>query len=100
MKENLTECYLKFLYDPSMQIKKEIQGSNLPVEGDNKPNWIGECMRLENDTLKIGCLRRLKEQTAMNPFYQYRIDRFIDAITNTYEPTEKPGFCPDQHHGK
>lgn len=98
--EPLLECYLKFLYDPSLQIKKEDRGSNLPVEGDCKPNWIGECMRLESDTMKIGCLRRLKEQTAMNPFYQYRIDRFIDAITNTYEPTEKPGFCPDKHHGK
>ena len=30
--------------------------------------------------------------TAMNPFYQYRIDRFVDAITDTYEPTDKPGF--------
>jgi hypothetical protein len=30
----------------------------------------------------------------MNPFYQYRIDRYIDEITDTYEPTEKPGTIP------
>jgi hypothetical protein len=30
----------------------------------------------------------------MNPFYQHRIDRFIDAITQTYEPTDYPGTIP------
>lgn len=95
MKENITETYLKYLYDPHYQISKEIQGPNIPIEHDNRPNWIRECMLLDENIAKIGCLRRLKEMTAMNPFYQYRIDRFIDAVTQTYEPTDKPGYEPD-----
>jgi len=95
IKINLVECYINYLYDPSYQISKEIQGSNIPVEGDDRPNWIRECMMVEGERNKINCLRKLKEQTAMNPFYQYRIDRFIDAITQTYEATDKPGYSPD-----
>ena len=92
--ETLIESYINFLYDPNYQVSKEIQGPNLPVERDNRPNWIRECMLLQVHTEQINCLRRLKEMTAMNPFYQYRIDRFIDAITQTYEPTDEPGTVP------
>ena len=93
--ETVIESYLNYLYDPKYQVSKEIQGSNIPVEEDDRPNWIRICMVLENDKDKINCLRKLKEQTVMNPFYQYRIDRFIDAITQTYESTDKPGYEPD-----
>jgi hypothetical protein len=90
--ENIIESYLLFLYqDPPA---KEVRGTNIPVERDCKPNWIRECMLLGGDQEKIKCLRKLKETTVMNPFYQYRIDRFIDAITQTYEPTENPGTVP------
>ena len=92
--ETLLESYINFLYDPNYQISKEIQGPNIPVEHDNRPNWIRECMLLDENKEQINCLRRLKEMTAMNPFYQYRIDRFIDAITQTYEPTDNQGTVP------
>lgn len=92
--KTLLEDYINYLFDPNYQEAKTIRGANLPVEGDNRPNWIGECMQLESNTAKISCLRRLKEMAAMNPFYQYRIDRFIDAITQTYEPTDQPGTVP------
>lgn len=94
MKENLTESYLGFLFSPMSQVSKTIRGPNVPVELDEKPNWIRECMLLPEDRSKIRCLRKLKETTVMNPFYQYRIDRFIDAITNTYEATDEPGTVP------
>jgi len=89
--ETIIDSYLRFLYDPRYQISKTIRGSNLPVEYDNRENWIRKCMTLERDRMKINCLRKLKDQTTMNPFYQYRIDRFVDAITNTYEPTNQQG---------
>jgi len=92
---SVTENYIKFLYDPEYQVAKTIRGSNIPIEHDNKINWIRECMILEKNRMKINCLRKLREQVAMNPFYQYRIDRFIDAITQTYEPTDKEGFIQD-----
>lgn len=92
MKISLLETYINYLYDPSYQVSKEIQGPNIPIEQDCRPNWIRDCMLEGDDHKKINCLRRLKEMTAMNPFYQYRIDRFIDAITQTYEPTDDPGF--------
>ena len=83
--------YLSKLYQTYEQ---EIRGENKPIEDvDNRPNYIGMCMHMmETAQDKIGCLRKVKEMTAMNPFYQYRIDRFIDAITDTYEPTDRPGF--------
>ena len=81
---NFINGYLEYL--------NEDRGMNLPIERDNKPNYIRICMMQEDDRVKIRCLRKLKELTAMNPFYQYRIDRFVDAITNTYEPTREPGF--------
>ena len=87
----LTENYLKQLYQTYQQ---EIRGDNKPIEDvDNRPNYIGMCMNMmETPQLKIKCLRKVKEMTVMNPFYQHRIDRFVDAITDTYEPTSKPGF--------
>lgn len=87
----LTENYLKDLYQTYQQ---EIRGENKPIEDvDHRPNYIGMCINMmETPQMKINCLRKVKEMTAMNPFYQYRIDRFVDAITNTYEPTTKPGF--------
>ena len=87
----LTENYLKQLYQTYQQ---EIRGDNKPIEDvDKRPNYIGMCMNMmETPQLKIKCLRRVKEMTVMNPFYQHRIDRFVDAITDTYEPTSKPGF--------
>jgi len=92
--ETVIESYLKFLYDPKYQVSKTIRGSNIPIEHDEKINWIRQCMMLECDRKKINCLRKLRDQVAMNPFYQYRIDRFVDAITNTYEPTDEPGTIP------
>ena len=87
----LVENYLQHLYTT---YQPEIRGENKPIENpDRRPNYIGMCMNMmESKQAKIACLRKVKEMTVMNPFYQYRIDRFIDAITNTYEPTNKPGF--------
>ena len=75
-------------------LEMEIRGENKPIENpDRRPNYIGMCMNeMPNDRMKIKCLRRVRELTVMNPFYQYRIDRFIDAINDRYEPTDKPGF--------
>lgn len=92
--ETVIESYLKFLYDPGYQVAKTIRGSNVPVEHDNKINWIRQCMNLEGYKLQINCLRKLRDQVAMNPFYQYRIDRFVDSITQTYEPTDQEGTIP------
>jgi hypothetical protein len=92
---NLLDCYISYLYSDMSYIEKDIRGANLPVEGDEKPNWIRSCLSLEGKSAKINCLRRLREMTAMNPFYQYRIDRFVDVITQTYEPTDKPGMVPE-----
>lgn len=85
---NLTESYLLHLSE------MEIRGENKPIENpDRRPNYIGMCMNeMPNDRMKIKCLRRVRELTVMNPFYQYRIDRFIDAINDRYEPSDKPGF--------
>jgi len=87
-KMTLLESYLQHLSE------MEIRGINKPIENpDHRPNYIGMCLNeMPNDRMKIKCLRKVKELTAMNPFYQYRIDRFIDAINSRYEPTQKPGF--------
>lgn len=87
----LLENYLDNLYTTYEQ---EIRGENKPIENvDRRPNYIGMCINmLESAQEKIHCLRKVRELTVMNPFYQHRIDRFIDAITDTYEPTDKPGF--------
>jgi hypothetical protein len=87
----LLENYLDNLYT---SYEQEIRGENKPIENvDRRPNYIGMCINmLEAPQEKIHCLRKIRELTVMNPFYQARIDRFIDAITDTYEPTDKPGF--------
>jgi len=87
----LTESYLDKLY---RTYEQEIRGDNKPIEDvDHRPNYIGMCINMmESPQMKISCLRKLKELTAMNPFYQHRVDRFIDAINDRYEPTEEPGF--------
>lgn len=92
---NLVEDYLKLLSMDLRPMAKEWNGPNLPVEGDNRPNWIRQCTTmLEHPKMKITCLRRLRDQAAMNPYYQHRIDRYIDEITDTYEPTDYAGTIP------
>jgi hypothetical protein len=91
----LTENYLDFLNRDQRALAKEWRGPNIPYGDDsNRPNLIRQCTMLESSKMKINCLRKLRDQAAMNPFYQYRIDRYIDEITDTYEPTEKPGTIP------
>jgi hypothetical protein len=92
LKKKLNEGKSMNFIDGYLEYLNEDRGMNLPIERDDKPNYIRLCMMQEDDRVKIRCLRKLKELTAMNPFYQYRIDRFVDAITNTYEPTREPGF--------
>jgi len=91
-KKKLSETTSMNFLNGYLEYLNEDRGINLPIEADNKPNYIRICMMQEDDRVKIRCLRKLKEITAMNPFYQYRIDRFVDAITNTYEATREPGF--------
>jgi hypothetical protein len=87
--------FLQQLYTDNRSAAKEWQGPNIPYGDDsNRPNLIRKCTMMEDATQKINCLRKLRDQAAMNPFYQYRIDRYIDEITDTYEPTEKPGTIP------
>lgn len=90
----LIENYLQHLYQDDRANAKEFRGPNHPVETDNKEDLISQCLSFPCDRKKINCLRKLRDQVAMNPFYQYRIDRFVDAITQTYEPTDKPGTIP------
>ena len=91
----LVENYLQFLYQDLRPDAKEWRGTNRPFGDDsNRPNLIRKCFTLESNRMKINCLRKLRDQAAMNPFYQARLDRFVDAITQTYEPTDKPGTIP------
>jgi hypothetical protein len=91
----LVSNYLSYLYSDLRSQAKEWRGTNRPFGDDSRrPNLIIHCFTLEGGPAKIRCLRKLREQAAMNPFYQHRIDRFIDAITQTYEPTDKPGTIP------
>lgn len=91
----LLENFLQSLYTDNRAQAKEWQGANIPVgDDDNRPNLIRQCFTLESKRMKINCLRKLRDQVAMNPFYQARLDRFVDAITNTYEPTDQPGTIP------
>ena len=94
-KKLIVESYINYLFDPAYSVEKEWQGNNLPVEEDNRPNWIRECMLLDGDKNKIHCLRKLRETTAMNPFYQHRIDRFVDAITQNYDASGNNGMVPE-----
>jgi len=92
---NLLENFLQSLYTDTRPQGREWQGGNIPVGDDsNRPNLIRECFTLESKRRKINCLRKLRDQVAMNPFYQARLDRFVDAITQTWEPTDHPGTIP------
>ncbi len=92
---SLIENFLQSLYTDTRADAKEWQGPNIPYGDDsNRPNLIRECFTLESNKMKINCLRKLRDQAAMNPFYQARLDRFVDAITQTYEPTNQPGTIP------
>jgi phosphatidate phosphatase PAH1 len=92
---NLLENFLQSLYTDNRPQAKEWQGPNIPVGDDsNRTNLIRKCFTLESNKMKINCLRKLRDQVAMNPFYQARLDRFVDAITNTYEPTNQQGTIP------
>ena len=89
------EDFLSHLYMDQRTDAREWQGPNIPYGDDsNRPNLIRKCTMMESDQQKINCLRKLRDQAAMNPFYQHRIDRYIDEITDTYEPTNKPGTIP------
>ena len=69
------------------------------LEYDERPNWIGYCFNTYdgNPRGQVKCLEAVKEYAAANPFYQYRIDRYIDVIMNNWEnqsqepyPTKNP----------
>ena len=91
----LIENFLQSLYTDNRADAKEWRGANIPVGDDsNRPNLIRKCFTLESSKMKINCLRKLRDEAAMNPFYQARLDRFVDAITQTYEPTDHPGTIP------
>lgn len=81
------------------------EGAPLPnelinvLEYDEQPNWIGYCVRTyqANPGTQIKCLQAVKEYAAANPFYQYRIDRYIDRIMDNWDgssdvpyPTQNP----------
>jgi len=88
----LIENFLQSLYTDNRPQAKEWRGTNIPIgDEDNRPNLIRQCMTIEGNRQKINCLRKLRDQVAMNPFYQARLDRFVDAITDIYEPTNKQG---------
>ena len=91
----LIENFLQSLYTDNRADAKEWRGANIPVGDDsNRPNLIRKCFTLESSKMKINCLRKLRDEAAMNPFYQARLDRFVDAITQTYEPTDHQGTIP------
>jgi len=48
------------------------------------PDEIGICKQEGSLIRKINCLLMIRDQHG-NPFYQYPIDREIDALTNNYE---------------
>jgi hypothetical protein len=89
---SLLENFLQSLYTDNRSKAKEWRGPNIPYgDEDNRPNLIRKCMTLESNRMKINCLRKLRDQAAMNPFYQARLDRFVDAVTGIYEPTDQQG---------
>jgi len=94
-KKLIIEGYINYLFDPAYSVEKDWRGNNLPVEEDKRPNWIRECMLLDCDRKKIHCLRNLRETAAMNPFYQHRIDRFVDAITQNYDASGNNGMVSE-----
>ena len=96
VKMNLLENYLDFLYTDIRGQAKEWRGPNIPYGDDsNRPNLIRKCFTFESNRQKINCLRKLRDQAVMNPFYQARLDRFVDAITGIYEPTNQQGTIPE-----
>ena len=95
MSKLIIENFLQTLYTDKRAGAKEWRGANNPTGDDsNRPNLIRQCMTLESNKMKINCLRKLRDAAAMNPFYQARLDRFVDAITGIYEPTDQPGTIP------
>ena len=95
MSKLLVENFLKSLYTDKRTAAKEWRGANNPYGDDsNRPNLIRKCMTLEGNRQKINCLRKLRDAAAMNPFYQARLDRFVDAVTDIYEPTPEQGTIP------
>lgn len=66
-------------------------------EYDEEPNLIGYCINTYSECpqKQISCLRVVQRIAGLNPQYQHRIDRFIDVITGTYEPTDEPGIMRD-----
>jgi hypothetical protein len=92
---DVIDDFLNMLYTDNRPQAKEWRGANIPYGDDsNRPNLIRKCMTLESNRQKINCLRKLRDQVAMNPFYQARLDRFVDAITDIYEPTKEQGTIP------
>jgi len=92
---NLLENYLQLLNTDNRSQAKEWRGPNIPYGDDSKrPNLVRECMTLESAKMKINCLRKLRDQVAMNPIYQTKIDRWVDAITDSFEPSTKEGTPP------
>jgi mannose-6-phosphate isomerase-like protein (cupin superfamily) len=96
--------YLDFISETDGDAIKN-EGAPLPndliniLEYDERPNWIGYCLATYRGTpgTQIKCLQAVKEYAAANPFYQYRVDRYIDAIMNNWEnqseqpyPTQNP----------
>jgi mannose-6-phosphate isomerase-like protein (cupin superfamily) len=96
--------YLSFIceYDGG-GVKKD--GAPIPnelirmLEYEEQPNWIGYCVRSYEGQpeTQVKCLQAVKEYAAANPFYQYRIDRYIDKIMDNWDgssevpyPTENP----------
>ena len=91
----LVENFLQSLYTDNRSQAKEWRGTNIPVGDDsNRPNLVRECMTMEGKRQKINCLRKLRDQAAMNPQYQTRMDRFVDAVSGNYEPTDHQGTIP------
>ena len=104
-KSRVAEAYLDFLQEDEMYLgalmgdyrdkAQSWRGPNIPYGSNtDRPNLIRKCMMVECPRTKINCLRKLRDQAAMNPMYQHRIDRYIDEITDTYEPTDDPGTIP------
>lgn len=78
--------YLDFISEGGDAIKDE--SAPLPnelinvLEYNERPNWIGYCVKTYdgNPDTQVKCLQAVREYAAANPFYQYRIDRYIDVI--------------------
>ena len=102
--EQAINDYLDFISEGDQSVITE-EGAVLPnelihmLEYDERPNWIGNCIRKYDGepNSQIKCLQAVKEYAAANPFYQYRIDRYIDRIMDNWDgmsdvpyPTQNP----------